>query len=116
MTYVIRMNVEVTEDAIEDIIDGAGMAIGYWASKAVVDTEGKTYEVTDGEENQKYHLTYPDIARAIQLIVDRDVDLRSDIVDAIALDLLNYEDAHRIDSEAYDAIIQVACFADVIYG
>lgn len=116
MTHVIRMNVELSIEAIEDIIEGAGYGIHYWATKAVVDDEAQTYEVTDGETGKSYLLHYQDINKAIQSLLDREVAIRSDIVDAIALDLMNYEDAHRMDSEAYDVIIQVACFGEVIYG
>jgi hypothetical protein len=110
------MNVELSIEAIEDIIDGGGYGIHYWAVAGVVDEENQTYKVTDGETGKSYLLHYSDITKAIQSLLDREVAIRSDIVDAIALDLLNYEDAHRMDSEAYDVIIQVACFGEVIYG
>jgi hypothetical protein len=116
MTYTIRMNVEITQEVIEDIIDGAGYAIHYWATKAVVDTEAETYTVTDGEDDKEYVIHYQDIARAIQLLVDGDADVRADIREAVALDLLNYENAHRMDSEVYDVIIQLAAMGAVIYG
>jgi hypothetical protein len=106
MTYTIRMNVELTHDAIEDIIDGAGMAIGYWATKGVVDEEAQTYVVTDGEDGKEYIIHYSDIARAIQLIVDGDADVRDDIKESITLDLLDYDNAYRMDSEAYDRTVK----------
>jgi hypothetical protein len=110
------MNVEVTHEMIEDIIEGAGYGIHYWATKAVVDEDAQTYTITDGEDGKVYVVHYSDITKAIQSLLDREVAIRSDIVDAIALDLMNYEDAHRMDSEVYDVIIQVACFGEVIYG
>lgn len=117
MTYTIRMNVELTHDAIEEIIDGAGMSIGYWAIAGVVDEEAQTYRVTDGEDDGKsYTIHYSEIARAIQSLVDGDISIRDDIREAITLDLLDWDDAHRMGGEEYDVIIQVACFGEVVYG
>ncbi|CAB4123833.1 hypothetical protein UFOVP46_103 [uncultured Caudovirales phage] len=116
MSYTITMKVPVVDDAIDDIIDGAGYSIGYWASNAEVDSKAQTYTVTDSDSGKKYPLTYADIARAIQTVADGKAGIRQDIQDAITLDILDYENAERMDSEAYDVLIQLACFNEVVYG
>jgi hypothetical protein len=110
------MKVPVVDDVIDDIIDGAGYQISYWASDAEVDSQAKTYTITDAEDDSVHVVTYADIARAIQTVVDGEAGIRQDIRDAITLDVFDYKNACRMDSEAYDVLIQLACFNEVVYG
>lgn len=112
----IELSLDVTDEIIEDIIEGAGYTIGYWARTATYDSEARTYEVTDAEDDTKYHVTYDDIAKAISKIVRNEAELRNDIREAIVLDLFDYDNAHRMDAEVYDCVIQVACLGSVTYG
>lgn len=112
----IDIALDVTDEIIEDIIEGAGYTIGYWASEAHYDSEARTYTVTDNEDSSEYHITYDDISKAIEKIVTKKVKLRGDIREAIVLDLVDYHNAHHMDAEVYDCVIQVACLGDVVYG
>lgn len=111
----IELSVNINDEVIDDIIEGAGYEIGYWASKAVYDSEAQTYEVTEEEDEKRYFLTYPIIAKAITSLVKGDITISPSIREAITLDLVSKEGCH-MDGECYDVIIQVACFGDVIYG
>jgi hypothetical protein len=111
----VELSVHITDEMVEDIIDGAGYAIGYWASKAVFDSEAQTYEVTEDEDDHRYVITYEAIRTALVKLVKGEVSIRSDIRDAITLDMID-RDGCRMDGECYDVIIQVACLGDVIYG
>lgn len=114
--HSIEVTLEVSDVVIEDIIDGAGYAIGYWAQNGEHDTQAQTYTVIDNDDGEEYALSYEDIANAIQKLVKHEVKVRPDIHEAILLDIVSYENAHRMDTDAYDVIIQVACFDEVTYG
>lgn len=112
----IELALDVTDEIIEDIIEGAGYVIGYWASEGQYDSEARTYSVTDAEDDATYHVTYDDIAKAIGKIVRNEIELRDDIREAIVLDLIDYDNGGRMDSEVYDCVIQVACLGSITYG
>lgn len=104
----VKMDLVVTKEDIEDIIDTAGYGIGYWAHKAVVGKD--TYTITDDEGT--YVLTYKDIVRGIKFYID----------DNNSQNIVEYRDGNMvvgscyIDSEIADMIIQYACFGEIIYG
>lgn len=112
----IDITLDVSDEIIEDIIEGAGYAIGYWTTECVFDSQAQTYTITDSEEGETFRLTYSDITKAIHKLVKGEVDIRKDITQGIAIDLMDYANGCHMDSEAYDCIIQVACFNKVIYG
>lgn len=112
----IELTLEVSDKVIEDIVDGADYSIGYWAEASRHSLEGKTYSFVEIEEGMEHKVTYQDIVEAISKLVKRDVRVRSDIRDAIILDLVDYENACRMDAECYDVIIQVAALDDIVYG
>ena len=107
-------------EAIENIICDAGMMIGYWATKAVVDSTKQTYTITeeeahDDEGARDFTITYTDIVEAMMKLATGEVAIRSDIREEIGNAFINYDESD-IDGEGADVIIQVACFGDVIYG
>jgi hypothetical protein len=106
---------ELSEEAITDIIDGAGYSIGYWASEAEVDGVAKTYSVTEEDSNKSFVLTYEDIFKACVKLSNREVSIRKDIADNLRIALLDYDEAD-LDGEVYDCVIQTACFGEVVYG
>lgn len=112
----IELNLEVSDEIIDDIIDGADYSIGYWAENSRHDRQGKTYSFWEIEEGMEHKVTYQDITDAIKKIVNREVRVRSDIRDAIILDLVDYTNACRMDAEVYDVVIQVATLDDIVYG
>jgi hypothetical protein len=109
------MTFSLPEEAVLDIIEGAGSWIGYWATDGDVSTENQTYTITDLESEERFTLYFPQIVKAASLLATGQVSVHSDIRSAIMGAFINYEDAD-LDAECYDCIIQVACFKDVIYG
>jgi hypothetical protein len=112
----IELPLEVSDQVIEDIIDGAGYSIGYWAESGHHDPQNKTYSFIESEEGLEHKVSYQDIVEAIGKVVKREVGVRSDIRDAIVLDLIDYDDASRMDAEVYDVVIQVAALGEITYG
>lgn len=117
----ITLDFELTVDDFADIIDAAGYAIGYWADEAEynepyhADDSEATYTVSCEERTQIYTLTKQDIEKAMALITEDKVSIspsiRSDVMSAIKENDYGY-----IDGYASDAIIQVACFGEIVYG
>ena len=117
----ITIDLEVTNTDFSDIVDTACHCIGYWADETEFDEphdEGDSpaklsISCEDGEGI--YEVTKADVEKAISLIIEGKVSIcntvRSDIESAIKEDDYGY-----IDGYAADAIIQVACFGELIYG
>lgn len=102
----VEMELIITEEDIEEIIDMAGYGIGYWAIKAVVGDD--YYEITD-EENKKHKLSYKDIINGVKMYI-KNGNKPYNIIDDNAIA------AENIDSVVADMIIQYACFGELIYG
>jgi hypothetical protein len=119
----ITIDFEVTNTDFSDIVDTACNCIGfiYWADEVEFDEphdEGDlparlSISCEDGEGI--YEVTKADVEKAISLIIEGKVSIcnsvRSDIESAIREDDYGY-----IDGYAADAIIQIACFGELIYG
>ena len=104
------MELVVTEEDIDEIIDMAGYGIGYWAERAIVGDD--YYKVVD-EDGVCHTLTYGDICEGInQYITDGNIPY--DIVEFNGYNMCL--DTGMIDSYIADMIIQYACFGEVIYG
>ena len=112
----IELALDVSDEVIEDIIDGADYAIGYWAENADHNQQNKTYTFWETEEGVEHKVSYQDIIDALSKIARGDVRVRTDIRDAIVVDLVDYSRACRMDAEVYDVVIQVAALGDIVYG
>lgn len=112
----IEIPVDVSDEFIIDIIDGAEeQGIGYWAEQSVHDTNARTLTFIETEEGEEHHLSYDDITNAIEQLINKKVSVSSSIREAITLDVID-KDGCRMDADAYDVIIQVACFGEITYG
>lgn len=107
----IKMELVITEEDIEDIIDTAGYGIGYWAKRAIVGDD--YYEVVD-EDGVCHKLTYGDICKGINRWYITDGNIPYDIMEFNGNNI--GLDTGMIDSEMADMIIQYACFGEIIYG
>jgi hypothetical protein len=100
-----------TED-LEGIMDTAGMACTYWADEIEVDGDDVRVLDADGIDHDTDKAS---IERAFTLIAEGRIDLwgeiRRYVESAIAENDLGW-----IDSYAADALLQVACFGEIIYG
>jgi uncharacterized protein YtpQ (UPF0354 family) len=113
----ILIALEVSDEVITDIIDGAeGGGINYWASRSINDSDNRTLTITDREDNKTVTITYDQIVNAISDLVNRRVSISTHITDAITSDLASEDYGCHMDAECYDVIIQVALFGDVVYG
>ena len=100
-----------TED-LEDIMDTAGMACTYWAD--VIEVDGDDVRVLDAD-GIDHNTDKGAIERAFALIAEGRIDLWGEIRRYVEL-AIKEDDLGHIDSYAADALLQVACFGEVIYG
>lgn len=112
----------LTQADYEGIVDMAGMSggISYWAMAGCIDNTGeggayKSYLVIDSDDEEKsYSLTRETVQRAIsELFLKR--SLNGYYMSAIDMLVLQGESCN-VGSDIADAIIQQACFGEVIYG
>ena len=87
---------KLDRDDYDGIIDMAGYGVGYWAS--AMESTDKGCHFTEDETGKKFFITPKDYyQRAIaHLVVDGE--------------------ASEVGSDIADAIVQQACFGEVIYG
>lgn len=118
-TAILKLDCNLTPDHFEDIADTAGFGIGYWAESAsieLVDEEGDEiiYRIrpVDGGE---FVLTRGDIEATLRDIIEGRVDVSHAIQDAVTAYVLD-KDQGDLDAVQADAIIQIACFQEIIYG
>ena len=117
----ITIDFEVTNTDFSDIVDTALMCIDYWADEAEFQEphdEGDSpakLSLSCEEGVDLYEVTRADAEKAMTLIAEGKVtvcdSIRADILAAIKED-----DYGNIDGYAADAIIQIACFGELIYG
>lgn len=117
----VAIDFELTWADFADVVDTACHCIGYWAD------EVEFAEPYDAEEPEAllsisceegveiYEITKDDVEKAMGKIMENKVEIsasiRSDVTSAIKEDDYGY-----IDSYAADAIIQIACFGEIVYG
>lgn len=121
MTATIEISFDLTDTDFADIADTAAMCIGYWADDIEYaepyDSEepGPALSFTCEDGVELYTVRKTDIEDAIEMIAGNEVTvspgIKADIMSAIKEDDYGYIDGH-----AADAIVQVACFGEVIYG
>lgn len=117
----LKLDFNLTETDLSDIFCTAAMSIGYWADECEI---SEPYEATDPattlavtceEGTELYELKMDDVIDSIERIVNGEVtvadSIKSDILKAITEDDYGY-----IDGYAADAIVQAACFGELIYG
>ena len=124
----MEIDLEVSQESIDQIIESAGYGIGYWASAAVVDEHARTYTITESEEGDydKHVVTYDQLVEAFWKIANPGRSIkglgkmtRGYALDAVMDGIQNGKgdiDAGHVDSDLADHIVQVAIFDEVIYG
>ncbi len=101
----------------DGIIDMAGYGIKYWASYMCSEDDGCHFtdpEHGDERESKDFFITPADVEQAIaQLFLKRSLNgYYMSAIDRLVLK----GDSSEIGSDIADAIIQQACFGEVIYG
>jgi hypothetical protein len=118
-TATLKIDCTLTPEHFEDIADTAGLVIGYWASSGsieLVDEDGdeiiyRIKEIDGGE----YVLTRSDVEAALRDIIEGNVEVGASIREAVTAFAWD-KDQGDLDVSQADAIIQVACFQEVVYG
>ena len=120
MTQVV-IDFNLTDTDFADLVDLAGYAIGYWVDEASYEepyheTDPKpAYSICCEEGTQIYELHKEDFERAIALIAQDRVDVSNGICQDVMM-AIKEDDYGYIDGYAIDAIVQVACFGEIVYG
>lgn len=116
----VTMSATLGERLCLDILSTAFEGgIGYWAIATNIarDAEGNyaaiTLEDAEGEEDWSHLVDCDAIHRGIQAVFD---ELRGTKVHRNLLTAVINDDAGDIDADDADAIVQMACFGDVVYG
>lgn len=120
----ISMDLQMPVEDIECLIEMAGFGIGYWASKAVVDSRAQTYTVTESDSHDegkpvKKTLAYSDIARIVLEVGagKHEVGFPREYAQQYLTSLQAGDpDAGIFDSDIGDVVIQIAMFDEIVYG
>lgn len=118
----------ISDEALDCIMEVAGMSIGYWASKATIDREAKTYTVweqdpQDDEGTGKYVIPFAKIHETFWKLASGEIQtgsmaseyIKNAVIDG-AQEGRGDIDAGHIDGDAADVIIQLAAFGEEVYG
>lgn len=112
----ITIDVKVTDEDVDSLIDAAGYGMNYWCQHAHIDTDAKTYtihphdSVIDGEQVKKEHVvTFADIRKSIGTLYGEDR-----LPTWFEQELLSGDMAG--DSEVGDMIVQHAAFGEIVFG
>lgn len=100
-------------DTVDIIVEMAGYGIGYWVSSAVVDTEARTYTVTEAEGGATHVITDSMIHKALREVAKTNPAAKETLREYRAGDEFV---GGEIGSDDADAIIQLAAFGELVYG
>ncbi len=119
----------LTDQNAEDIIDTASYGgITYWAAQPTAAEfasrpEGKTWTIVEDDEDRAvFHLDANDVRVAYSRLLDLDQSLVGPMIHGYIIDSYRNRtvedgiDCGDIDADAADAIVQVACFGELVYG
>ena len=110
MKTEIKFN--LSKENYDCIIQMSGYGVGYWANYMRSEKDGCHY--TEDETGNKFYVTRDMVKKAIiELYVKRPIN--NYYMKAIDR-LIQYECSGDCGSDISDAIIQQACFNEVIYG
>ena len=108
----IEIKFKLSRENYHSIIEMAGYGVGYWAS--FMSSEDNGCHFTEDETQKKFFITPKMVEKAVaELYTKR--SLNSYYMDAIDM-LVNQGCSGDCGSDISDAIIQQACFQEVIYG
>jgi hypothetical protein len=117
----VTIDFDLTDTDFADLVDLAGHAISDWADEASYEepyheTDPRpAYSICCEEGTQIYELHKEDFERAIALIAQNRVDVSSSIRHDV-MAAIREDDYGCIDGYAIDAIVQVACFGEIVYA
>ena len=110
----VTLDFQLNHENFIDVVDTACYgAIEYWADE--VEYAAGTLSISCEEGAEVHDIEAADVAKAMIKIIEGKVSIcdsiKSDVTSAIKEDDYGY-----IDSYAADAIVQIACFGEIVYG
>lgn len=121
----VTKHVEVTLDTIEGVIEQAGFGMIGWAGPCTWDDQGLTYTVSwedwmpgaNAPARMSRTLAYQQVADALARVYAGEGNVDGTLAGYVRATLDDQDDPDEvIDSDAADAVIQVALFGEVLYG
>lgn len=118
-TANLKIDCTLSNEHFEDILDTSGMVIGYWASRASIETINEDsdeliYRVKE-RDGDEFVLTKADIEAALRDIIEGNFETSSRLQQELAGFCLD-KDQGDLDAESADTLIQFACFQELIYA
>ena len=108
---MLTLPINLSSEDFEDVCDTAGYSIGYWAHSAVLGED--YYRIND--EDGSHEITRSHMIHTVAEIIAGKYDLADSIRRNIMLAFVN-DDLGELDAYDVDAIIQLACFKEIVYG
>lgn len=119
ITANLKVDCTLSNQHLEDILDTAGLIIGYWADFASVETLGEDsdeliYRIKE-QDGLEFVLTRADIEASLRDIIEGNFETSSSLQHELAAFCLD-KDQGDLDAESVDTLIQFACFQELIYA
>jgi hypothetical protein len=111
----VTIQMDISSQFIDDLIDTAGMSIGYWASEATQNNWDETYTVTEQESGDEFVITYRRIVKSLEDLIAGKGDIIQEIKENLRTAVME-DDASHVDSEVADSVIQYAIFGEIVYS
>jgi hypothetical protein len=126
MNITLTTTIDIPDSVLEDVLTTAVEGgINYWAS--LVNTERREdlrvreaaiLDVADGEVGEYFLLTGERMALGVERLaaaIGRDIHPNSEVGGQF-LELIYDNDLDAADATLADAIVQMACFGELVYG
>jgi hypothetical protein len=117
MEVTLNLNVPISVEDVEEIIEGAGYVEQSWMALGEMKTEdcifvAHIYNDEDSYGTTRHELSYQHVVTALEQVAKTNINVLNDLT----YKLTHGEFAGEMDAEDYDEILQVALFGDVVYG
>jgi hypothetical protein len=118
-TANLKVDCTLNNEHFEDIMDTAGLVIGYWADFASIETISEDsdeliYRIKE-QDGQEFVLTKTDIEASLRDIIEGNFETSSSLQQEFAGFCLD-KDQGDLDAESVDTLIQFACFQELVYA
>jgi hypothetical protein len=112
---IVQIDYKISWDDFEDLGHTASLGgIDYWAKKTHMNKQDRVFVVFD-DEGIYHSITQQKVEAAIADIYNRNVYVGESIWKSVEWVVLHQEYG-EIDASAADAIFQLACFGEIVYG
>lgn len=119
-TIVTQLEYSVDDEQFDAIIESAKAVAEIWAELSIEETDDEKLfarvVVEPGSADAEERILFQgEIEQAIKLILEKSVRVSGLIYDDILSAIID-EEPDLVDAVSADAIIQIACFNEIIYG